>query len=73
MVKSGNEVDEAYQVVYDLSNAATEHREVEGLISCIQELKPTASLILTKTVSGTRKFGESTIEFKPLIDWLIEE
>ena len=64
---------EAYQVVYDLSGAETESREVAGLISCIQELKPSTSLILTKEVSETRKVGEFTIKFKPLVDWLIEE
>jgi hypothetical protein len=73
VVKRGSDVDEAYQVVYDLSSAATESREVEGLVSCIQELKPSTSLILTKDISETRKVGDSTIKFKPLIDWLIEE
>ena len=73
VVKRGVEVNEAFQVVYDLSSAATESREVSGLISCIQELKPSTSLILTKNVSGTRKVGASTIRFKPLIDWLIEQ
>jgi len=73
VVKRGVEVNEAFQVVYDLSSAATENREVLGLISCIQELKPSTSLILTKNVSETRKIGASTIRFKPLIDWLIEQ
>ena len=73
VVKRGSDVDEAYQVVYDLSGTETERREVAGLISCIQELKPGSSLILTKEVSETRKIGVSTIRFKPLVDWLIEE
>jgi len=60
-------------VVYDLSSAATESREVAGLLSCIKELKPSTSLILTKDVSETRKIGAFEIRFKPLIDWLIEE
>ena len=73
VVKRGSDVDQAYQVVYDLSNAETERREVAGLLSCIKELKPTASLILTQNISETRKLGEHTVKFKPLIDWLIEE
>ena len=72
VVKRGNDVDVAYQVVYDLNSAATENREVAGLISCIQELKPSTSLILTKDTSETRKVGNTTIRFKPFIDWLIE-
>ncbi|MGO8806772.1 MAG: ATP-binding protein, partial [Candidatus Bathyarchaeia archaeon] len=54
LVKRGGELFEAYQVVYDLSNAATERREVEGLISCVKELKPNTSVIITKNVSETR-------------------
>ena len=73
VVKRGFEVDEAFQVVYDLSSASTESREVAGLISCIRELKPTTSLILTKDISGSRKVGDFTLKFKPLIDWLIEQ
>lgn len=73
VVKRGSDVDEACQVVYDLSSTATESRELSGLISCIQELKPSTSIILTKDVLETRKVGESTIKFKPLLDWLIEE
>ena len=72
VVKRGSDSEEAFQVVYDLSSAATESREVAGLISCIQELKPSTSLILTKDISETRKVGGSTFRFKPLIDWLIE-
>jgi len=72
VTKSGSAVDEAYQVVYDLSGAATESREVEGLVSCMQELKPGASLVLTKDVSGAREVGGFTVRFKPLVDWLIE-
>jgi hypothetical protein len=73
VLKHGSEVNEAYQVVYDLSSAATEGREVSGLISCLQELKPSTSLILTKDISENRKVGNYTIKFKPLIDWLIEQ
>ena len=73
VVKRGFEVNEACQVVYDLSSPETESREVSGLISCIQELKPSASLILTKDVSESRTVGDYTIKFKPLIDWLIEQ
>ena len=73
VVKRGSVVDEACQVVYNLSDTKTENREVAGLISCIHELKPGASLILTKDVSETRKVGALTINFKPLVDWLLEE
>ena len=52
MVKRGSDVDEVLQVVYDLSSTATESRELSGLISCIQELKPSISIILTKNVSN---------------------
>jgi uncharacterized protein len=73
VVKRGSDVDEACQVVYDLSGAETDRREVAGLISCIQELKPCTSQIITKNLSENRKVGEFTIRLKPLIDWLIEE
>jgi len=73
LVKRGGEIDEAYQVVYDLSNTTTEHREVAGLISCIKELKPVTSLIITKNVSETRKVGDCTIKFQPLVDWLMQQ
>jgi hypothetical protein len=72
VIKRGSIVDEACQVVYDLSNTKTENREVAGLISCIEELKPVASLILTKDVSETREVGALMINFKPLVDWLLE-
>jgi uncharacterized protein len=73
VVKRGGVAEEAFQVVYDLSSAETENREVAGLMSCIHELKPSASLILTRDVSATRKVGALTIKFKPLVDWLLEE
>jgi predicted AAA+ superfamily ATPase len=73
VVKRGSEVQEACQVVYDLSSVATESREIAGLISCIGELKPGTSLILTKDVSETRKVGASMVRFKPLVDWLLEK
>ena len=73
VIKRGVEVDKAYQVVYDLNNAATESREVAGLLSCIEELKPITSLILTKDVSGSRMVGDYTLNFKPLIDWFLEQ
>jgi predicted AAA+ superfamily ATPase len=73
VLRRGVEVHEVCQVVYDLDNPKTEDREVSGLISCMQELKPLASFILTKQVSGSRKVGEREIKFKPLVDWLMEE
>jgi len=73
VLKRGVEVTEVYQVVYDLSSPETESREVSGLISCIHELKPNASLILTEDVSEHLKLGDHLIRFKPLIDWLIEK
>jgi hypothetical protein len=73
VVKRGVAVNEACQVVYDLSSPETESREVSGLVSCIKELKPTASLMLTKDMSESRKVGDYTVKFKPLIDWLLEQ
>jgi predicted AAA+ superfamily ATPase len=72
IIKRGRDVDEAYQVVYDLSRNETERREVAGLTSCINELKPSLSLILTKDVSETRKINSDKVRFKPLLDWLLE-
>ncbi len=72
VVKRGFEVNEVCQVVYDLSSAATERREVAGLISCMKELKLYTALILTKDVSECRRVGDYTITFKPLLNWLLE-
>jgi hypothetical protein len=72
IVKRGGEVDAAYQVVYDLSNKETERREVAGLASCKDELRPSTSLVLSKDISETRKVREYTFMFKPLLDWLLE-
>ena len=73
VVKRGAEVNEAYQVVYELNSAATESREVRGLVSCILELQPATSLILTKDISESRNVGDYTIKFKSLLDWLMEQ
>lgn len=72
IVKRGRDVEEAYQVVYDLSKATTEQREIAGLISGVKELKPTRSIIVTKDVSETKKIDDLKILFKPLVDWLLE-
>ncbi len=73
VLKRGIDVDEAVQVVYDLSRDETESREVAGLTSCIKELKPNLSLVLTKDVSETREINSDLVEFKPLLDWLLEK
>jgi uncharacterized protein len=72
IIRRGVDVSEAFQVVYDLDNSKTEDREISGLLSCMRELTPASSLILTKQVLGNRKLGEHIIQFKPLVDWLLE-
>lgn len=71
IIKLGSDVGEAIQVVYDLSSAETKNREIAGLVSCGQELKPNSLMIITKDISETIVVGDSSIQFEPLLDWLM--
>jgi predicted AAA+ superfamily ATPase len=59
------------QVADSLSNKVVWHREVDALLSGMEELKVTKSLILTNDEDETIKIKGKNIEVKSIYKWLI--
>jgi len=72
LVKRGTSATDAVQVVYEAESEETMKREVRGLGECINELKPTKALMLTKDISGTKTVDGAKVQIVTIIDWLLE-
>jgi len=72
LIKKGNEIIEAIQVVYDL-NEENKQREINGLIEALEEFNINKGLIITRDYEGIEEVEGKKIEFVPLWKWLLKE
>ena len=72
IIRRGNEVQEAIQVAWDLTDPKTFNRETRGLARCASELKAEKATILTGGPPGETNVNGFTIQIKPIIEWLLE-
>lgn len=71
LIAEKNKVIQAIQVCYDLSNESTEKREINALLSAMQEFNLNTGIILTQDTQRTEKIGKKTIQLIPLWKWLL--
>ncbi len=73
VVKKGIEVAELIQVCYESISSHVEQREVRALVEAGNELKVKKLTILTWDEKRTVKKDSDTIEFVPLLEWLLQQ
>jgi uncharacterized protein len=67
-----NKVVSLIQVCYDLNDLKTKEREVNALLSGLDEFKLKEGIIITKDLDKEEKIRNKTIKFIPLWKWLLE-
>lgn len=72
IICKGNQVIEALQVSYDISNPKTFRREVKGLISAAKRTKCRNLLLITENHSEIIESEDEKIIVKPIYEWLLE-
>jgi len=72
VLRRGTKATWAIQVSYDMEGRKTQDREIRALIQCGKELKPSRSIVITRNMKMTEKTGGISIQFIPIIDWLIK-
>lgn len=71
LVKVGEQVREAIQVCYDLTEENRE-REINGIIEAMEEFRLEEGLIITGDLEGEEEMAGRKISYKPLWKWLLE-
>ena len=67
-----NKVVSLIQVCYNLNDLKTKEREVNALLSGLDEFKLKEGIIITKDLDKEEKIRNKTIKFIPLWKWLLE-
>jgi len=70
VVKEGKQVKQLIQVCWDLSNIATQKREVTSLIRAMEELQVSDGIIISSNQRTEEKIKGHMIKFVPFRDWL---
>ena len=63
---------EAIQVTYDLTETKTKEREINGLLSCLDEFKLKEGIIITDNLEKEEIIDGKKIRYMPIISWLLE-
>ena len=71
LVKKGEEVKEAIQVCYDLTEE-NRAREINGITEAMEEFRLGVGLIITGDLEGKEEISCGTVSYKPLWKWLLE-
>ena len=71
LVKEGEEVKEAIQVCYDLTEENREW-EINGITEAMEEFRLGAGLVITGDLEGAEEISCGTVSYKPLWKWLLE-
>jgi predicted AAA+ superfamily ATPase len=71
IIKDGLKPIQLIQVCWDIKNEKTKKREIEGLLSAMEEFKLKKGLILTEDYEEIEKYNQKEIRYKPLWKWLI--
>ena len=72
VVCKGNQVIQAIQVSYDISNDKTRKREINGLLLAAKETKCENLLLLTDHESGITTESGHQITIQPVYEWSLE-
>lgn len=64
-------ISEAIQVCWDISQPEVKEREVEGLLSALNEFNLESGLIITEDFEGEEIIGDKRITYMPLWLWLM--
>lgn len=72
VVCKGNQVIQAIQVSYDISNVKTRKREINGLLVAAKETKCENLLLLTDHESETTIESGHQIKIQPVYEWSLE-
>jgi hypothetical protein len=71
IIKDGLKPIQLIQVCWDIKNEKTKKREIEGLLSAMEEFKLKEGVILTEDYEDFEKYMQKEIRFIPLWKWLI--
>jgi len=72
LILEKNKVISLIQVCYNLNDLKTKEREVNALLSGLDEFKLKEGIIITKDLDKEEKIRNKTIKFIPLWKWLLE-
>jgi len=72
VVKKGKRVTELIQVCWDVSDAGTKKREQRALTGAMEKLGLNRGLVLNEDFEGVVKAGRKTIEYRPILKWLLD-
>jgi hypothetical protein len=73
VLSDGKTPQVAIQVSCNISNPATKKREINSLLTCMQELNLKKGLILTQYEEGEEKIDNKTIRITPAWKWLLQK
>jgi uncharacterized protein len=71
IIKEGLKITQAIQVTYDLTDTKTKEREINGLLSCLNEFKLKEGIIITDNLEKEEIIDGKKIKFIPIINWLL--
>ncbi len=71
VILSGNRIGSAVQVTWEL-DLQNEARELDGLLSAMNEYELSTGMILTYDQEDERNYGSKKIIIKPVWKWLLE-
>jgi hypothetical protein len=71
IIRDGLKAIQLIQVCWDVKSEKTKKREIEGLLSAMEEFKLKEGLIITEDYEGFEKYNQKEIRYLPLWKWLI--
>ncbi|MFA7709414.1 MAG: ATP-binding protein [archaeon] len=71
IIKQGLNIVEAIQVTYDLTKIKTKEREINGLLSALDEFKLKEGIIITDNQEKEEIIDGKKIRYVPIINWLL--
>lgn len=71
LVKEGEEIKEAIQVCYDLTEE-NRGREIGGITEAMEEFRRGEGLVITGDLEGEAEISCGTVSYKPLWKWLLD-
>jgi len=72
VIKDGLKPLSLIQVCWDVKNEKTKKREIEGLLSAMDDFNIKKGLILTEDYEKIEKYNQKEIKYLPIWKWLLE-
>jgi hypothetical protein len=73
IVRANGKIETAMQVAAQIANEKTRQREINGLVTAMDNFDLSEGLILTEDESGVETVNDKTIRFQPVWQWLLDE